>query len=128
MNSKFSVQISTDDADLKKDLEILVNEAGDLNILPPDSDERPDIVIFEMTSDYDREFIQIHNLLDSNMAGEVIVTSKIKDSDLLLKVMRAGIKEFLAQPLDRAEVTEALTSLKNRVEQAPVVATPGIEG
>lgn len=115
MDLKNSVQISTKDTNLQNDLETLILEAGGLYILEPDSKERPDLLIFELTSDFDEELKRLLNVLKSNMVGEVIVTSKEKDSDLLLKVMKAGIKEFLLLPLDKAEVNDALLSCKGRI-------------
>jgi pilus assembly protein CpaE len=46
-----------------------------------------------------------------------------KDADLLLKAMRAGAKEFLAQPLDEGEVKAALLSFR-RVAQTAAVKEP----
>ena len=50
--------------------------------------------------------------------GEVFVTSLAHDADLLLKAMRAGAKEFLAQPVDELEVKTALTAFKRRMRQS----------
>ena len=60
----------------------------------------------------------LESLLASNAVGEVFVTSQTHDTDLLLKAMRAGAKEFLSQPLNELEVKTALTAFKKRMQQS----------
>ena len=60
----------------------------------------------------------LESLLASNAVGEVFVTSQTHDTDMLLKAMRAGAKEFLSQPLKELEVKTALTAFKKRIQQS----------
>ena len=69
---------------------------------------RPDLLIFELSENFDQEFKIIESLLASNTVGEVFVTSSKTDSHLLLRALRTGIKEFLEQPLDKEELKGAL--------------------
>ena len=75
-------------------------------------------MIFELSEKFDEEFKLLESLLASNAVGEVFVTSQTHDTDLLLKAMRAGAKEFLSQPLNELEVKTALTAFKKRMQQS----------
>ncbi|RLB95115.1 MAG: hypothetical protein DRH76_08535, partial [Deltaproteobacteria bacterium] len=90
-----------------------------------DPKERPDLLIFEPGENFDKEFKDIETLLAADAIGEFFVTSQNQDTDLLLRAMRAGSKEFIKQPLEEREVREALQSFQKRKlqtafrEQAP---------
>ncbi len=70
--------------------------------------KRPDLLIYELGANIDKEFGQIQSLLETNAVREVFVISAIKESDLILKAMRAGVKEFISLPIDEAELKNAL--------------------
>ena len=127
ISTKLSVEIFTPDKALDKELEAMVLAAGGLRIAAADSGERPELLIFELSDNFHEEFRQLQSLLNSNSVGEVFVTSKIKDADLLLKAIKTGIKEFLSQPLSKAEVGEALASFKKRMGQSER-SVPGPQG
>lgn len=90
--------------------------------------ERPDLLIFELSHNFNEEFKLIQSMLTSDAVGEVFVTSSNTDSDLLLRALRAGIKEFLSQPLVEEEVKEALVSVKKRKEQRMSTVQPAASG
>jgi pilus assembly protein CpaE len=77
--------------------------------------KRPDLLIYELGANIDKEFGQIQSLLETNAVREVFVVSAIKESDLILKAMRAGVKEFISLPIDEAELKKALLELKKRI-------------
>jgi pilus assembly protein CpaE len=52
--------------------------------------------------------------------GEVFVTSRNHDTDLLLRAMRAGTKEFIQQPLNEREIQSALSGFKKRQKQSAI--------
>jgi len=119
--SKPSVQIKTSDPEFERELGTMILAAGGLKIVAPESKERPDLLIFELSEKFDEEFKRLKSLLLLNGVGEIFVTSKKKDTDLLLKAIKTGTKEFLSQPLNKAEVGEALTSFKKRMGQPAVI-------
>ena len=100
----------------RKELERIVRSTGGFRFNDPK--ERPDLLIFELSEKFDEEFKLLESLLASNAMGEVFVTSLTHDTDLLLKAMRAGAKEFLSQPLNELEVKTALTAFKKRMQQS----------
>jgi pilus assembly protein CpaE len=122
IHHKNSVSIKTSDPELRNQLEAMVGSAGNLRVLAAGNKERPDLLIFELSEKFDEEFKRLQALLNSNSVGEIFLTSKNKDTDLLLKTMKTGAKAFFPQPIDPSEVSEALSSFIQRVTQA---APPG---
>jgi pilus assembly protein CpaE len=118
MSSRLSVEIKTRDAELKGELKRLVLVAGGLRILESGNKERSDLLIFELSEKFEDECKQLQSLLGINGIGEVFLTSKSKNADLLLKALKTGAKAFFPQPLDRIEVSEALASFKKRIKQS----------
>ena len=116
MNQKHSVSIKTRNRQIGKELERIVLAAGGFRLCDPK--ERPDLLIFELSEKFDEEFQLIESLLASNAVGEVFVTSEAPDTNLLLRAMRAGTKEFLAQPISEVEVKTALEAFKKRTQQS----------
>jgi pilus assembly protein CpaE len=127
-NQKCSVRIKVKSEGLGKELERIVHAVGGFRLDNPEERHRPDLLIYELGENFDEEFKVLQSLLDSNALTEIFVTSKKRNADLLLKAMRAGIKEFLSQPLDEREVKEALLSFKKRMEQTSAVKEPIHEG
>lgn len=120
MNQKFSVDLQVRSKRVGKELERIVLTAGGFRIR--DSGERPDLLIFELGEKFDEEFKLLESLSASNAVGEVFVTSKKQDTNLLRRAMRVGAKEFLSQPLDELEVKTALEAFKTRQKQSAMTA------
>lgn len=118
MNQKYSVSIKVRNRQIGKELECIVLAAGGFRRCDPK--ERPDLLIFELSDKFDEEFKLLESLLASNAVGEVFVTSEAPDTNLLLRAMRTGTKEFLAQPLGEMEVKTALEAFKKRTHQSTV--------
>ena len=114
-NQTFSVRILTKSKAVGKDLERFVLNMGGFRLSDPK--ERPDLLIFEPGENVDKEFKDIETLLAADAIGEFFITSSNTDTDLLLRAMRAGSKEFLKQPLNEREVREALENFQKRSRQ-----------
>jgi pilus assembly protein CpaE len=124
MNQKISVKIEVESENLSKELEQIILAVGGFRLHNEQGKDRPDLLIYELGENIDNEFKTLHSMLVANEVGELFVTSENKDTDLLLKAMRAGAKEFISQPLDEGEVKNALVFFKKRVEQTSAVKEP----
>jgi pilus assembly protein CpaE len=111
---KFSVNIKAKSRELGKELERIVKAAGGLWCNDPK--ERPDLLIFELSENFDDEFKLLESLIATKSVGEVFVTSQTQDTELLLKAMRTGTKEFLSQPISESEVKTALEAFQKRMQ------------
>lgn len=83
----------------------------------------PDLVILELEeADPAKTFSYITSLLRSAPSSTVFLTGARAESDILLEAIRTGVKEFLPQPVKKAEVEQALERLqerRNHVHQSP---------
>jgi pilus assembly protein CpaE len=73
-----------------------------------------DLLILELNEDRGKTFSQVQAILGASPYTEIFLTSAYADSEVLLEVLRAGVKEFIPQPINRAELEEALLRFKER--------------
>ncbi len=58
--------------------------------------------------------------IEKNTPGiQVVAVSRFCDPQILLEVMRAGIREFISLPFDRPALSEALSRIKGALEERP---------
>jgi len=101
---------------VRKKLEEIIQSDRGLRVRGSGDTRRPDLVIYELGNDTERDFQVLQSLMNSDALGEIFLTSDRTDSQLLLQAMRIGAKEFLLQPLDEEEVRQALAGFKTRRE------------
>lgn len=119
------------DADLSERLEALLNEIGIVSVTRtldryPNSLElirflRAHVpqVIFISTESTPKA-LEIARDVEKNMPGvQVVAVSRFCDPQILLEVMRAGIREFASLPFDRQTLTEGLMRLKDALDAKP---------
>lgn len=111
------VKVHVKTAGLAEKFRDIISSIEGFKMYSSKSMDRPDLLIFGIGENLDEEFKIIRSLLDSGQVGEVFATSGNTEPDLLLRTFRAGVKEFLPQPLKEEEVKEALASLKQRKQQ-----------
>ncbi len=59
-------------------------------------------------------------LLEAEAEGiQIIAVLRQMDSKLLREIMRAGVRDFLSEPFERAAIIEALSTVKTLVERKP---------
>jgi pilus assembly protein CpaE len=92
----------------------IINSADGYEIQRSDDKHRPDVLIFELGSDPERDFRVIESLLNSGSIEEVFITSNKTDPEVLLKAMRSGAKEFFSQPIGEQDVRQALEKFRGR--------------
>jgi pilus assembly protein CpaE len=114
---KIKVKIETENADLRKALEKLIQSEAGFNIQDAADTSRADLFVFELGDDGGKDFKLINSLFDLDAVGEVFLISKHSNPELLLKAMRSGAKEFFSQPIKAGEITRALKRCKKRVEK-----------
>jgi pilus assembly protein CpaE len=119
-----AVTIRTANPELSEELAHTVLSQDGFRLGDANGFERPDLLIYQLDGKIDEAFTRIQSMLNTNAVGDVFVVSTSRDSNLILKAMRAGVKEFISQPIDAAELKNALSSLKKRKAQAPQVKPP----
>ena len=76
-----------------------------------------DIIFVDLDSDHEKALDVIETVCGSNGALTVIVYSARTDSELLVRCMRAGAREFLSEPIVASAVTEALVRASVRRDE-----------
>ncbi len=75
-----------------------------------------DVMVMEIGQDLDREFKHIEQVKAKGLARAVFLTSSRKDSEVLLRALKTGVKEFFPQPVNKEEVVAALEKLKKSLD------------
>ena len=93
--------------------EIIASQHG-FRLTKYDPHRVPELLISELDEDRGKTFSQVQAILGASPSTEIFLTSAYTDSEVLLEVLRAGVKEFIPQPINRAELEEALLRFKER--------------
>jgi pilus assembly protein CpaE len=117
-DTTFLVYVKVENRQVRKKLQDIIQSDPALRVQAFDKTRRPDLLIYELGDDAERDFKVLQSLMNSDALGEVFLTSNRTDSQLLLKAMRMGVKEFLLQPLNEQEVRQALAGFKARAGQS----------
>lgn len=74
----------------------------------------PDIGVVALDSDPEKALDLISHLQQASPECSVLVLSSSNDGTLILRTMRAGVKEFLTQPLGIEDLVSALERISNQ--------------
>jgi pilus assembly protein CpaE len=99
-------------------LERIICSIKGVKIQGSDDTRHTNLLIYELGKDVEKEFLHIESLIHAKVVDEIFLTSSNTDRGVLMQAMRSGVKEFLSQPLDEAEVKEALERFKKRQEKS----------
>ena len=78
-----------------------------------------DLLVLEIGDDTIRDFDTLNRARATNKAREFFITCKSTNPDVLIQAMRIGVKEFIPQPVNEAELRKALLRLRDGSEPTP---------
>ena len=105
--------------------EIIASHEG-FRLTQYDHHRVPPLVILELNEDRSKTFSRIQGILAASPSTEIFLTAPQTESEVLLEALRAGVKEFIPQPLKWQELEEALARFRERhKERKPETATRG---
>jgi pilus assembly protein CpaE len=93
---------------VKTKLEEIIQATEGLQVLGSRDPSQADLVIVELGRDMDRDLQSLQAEIEQGASHELFVTCENIDRGVVAKAIRAGAKEYLAQPLDESEVKQAL--------------------
>jgi pilus assembly protein CpaE len=93
---------------VKTKLEEIIQRTEGLQVLGSRDPSQADLVIVELGRDMDRDLQSLQAEIEQGASHELFVTCENIDRGVVAKAIRAGAKEYLAQPLDESEVKQAL--------------------
>lgn len=76
----------------------------------------PEVVILDISKQDDYTLDLINKVLTQNKECKIIVTSSDYSTNTIIKVMRAGVKEFLPKPIIKRDFMNSLSNLKEQIE------------
>jgi len=113
--SIFPVRLEIKNEAVRKELEEVISAEEGFRLLRRHDDPDPcDLLILETENDTGKDFHLIQSLQASGKVKEVFLTSSRLEPDLLLQALRAGVKEFLSQPIKKEEVRTGLLKFRER--------------
>jgi pilus assembly protein CpaE len=103
--------------ELRGEIAAIVVSVSDMRLQTSEDTGYPDLLIMEIDDDHDKTFSRLQSMLASAPATEVFLTASRTDPDALLQAIRAGIKEFIRQPLQAQELHQAFMRFIERHQQ-----------
>ena len=123
-NNKYMVKLALRNRSVNDDVIKIIRALGGLEIIVAGDNRQPDLLIYELGKDVEKDIAVIQSLLKENVVGEVFLTCENPEPKILMKAIRIGVHEFFPQPIETEEVKQALELFKTRrKESAPAGAS-----
>jgi len=124
MTGRIGVRLEIYNDGVRQALEQYVAALPDFVLRRDDEAGLPQLLVLELdATDPDETFARIRAVQQSSPSTEIFITSARMDPQLLLEVLRAGVKEFLTQPLRPDEVQQAFQRFRERHAETAAVDT-----
>ena len=107
-DTPLTIYLKTQSSEVRKAVEELVPTLNGLALGNGHAPKSPSLLIHEVGKDAEASLDELAALIQNGTYDEVFLTATEPEADLLLKAMRMGVREFLPQPLDRADLARAL--------------------
>lgn len=115
---EYLVEVSVQSTECKAELEKHLSAIEGIRIKTGKEPGVPALVILELAEKPEETLGLIREMSKTAKGTEIFLTSSKLDSTVLLEAMRAGTKEFLAQPIQQQEVQDAIVRFKERATGA----------
>ena len=110
----FVVEVSVRTTDCRNALEKAISEKEGFRLKEGKETDPAALLILELDENPEETFSLIRELSKVSQRTEIFLTASKWDSNILLETMRAGAKEFLAQPIQEKELSGALSRFQER--------------
>lgn len=123
-----TVKVHAANVSVRRKLQEISQNVEGFQIQKAGDKQAPDILIYELGNDYEKDFRIIESLLNSHAAGDIFLTYKQADSEVLLRSLRTGAKEFFRQPINEAEVISSFERFRDKRKEEDFekrTSTPG---
>jgi pilus assembly protein CpaE len=112
--ASYRVKIAVKDPEAEKRLRCVLNEDNTLQMMDPAAHGPADLMILELDNNDPQMAEKVDLLLMSQKTAALFVLAKDPATDLLMHLMRAGVKEVFPLPLNTGELEQAIERLKQR--------------
>jgi pilus assembly protein CpaE len=114
MATQITVSLDIQDETLRHEIETILAGQKGFRLHTAVDSHAPQLVMIEMDRDRTKTFDRVELILQQAPDTEVFLTASETDSNTLIEALRAGVKEFLPQPLQRDEFVQALARYRAR--------------
>jgi pilus assembly protein CpaE len=111
-----SVRLDIKSTKLLERFQEIVDSLEDLSIIEPQGPELPDVVIFEVGSDFEKDLEPVETMQHFPSCPEIFLTSSSASSKIMKKALKMGIREFFSEPIKKEEVEIAFARYKENLE------------
>lgn len=119
MAGRVSVRLEIENSSVRQTLAQFVGSLDDFFLQDDEDGTPPHLLILELVpQEAETAFSRIRGLQQTAPSTDIFLTSAVVDPQLLLDVLRAGVKEFLTQPLRPEEVQQAFQRFRDRNAEA----------
>ena len=124
MTGRIGVRLEIYNDGVRQALEQYIGALPDFMLRREEESVIPQLLVLELdATDPDETFSRIRAVQQSSPTTDIFITSARMDPQLLLEVLRAGVKEFMTQPLRPDEVQQAFQRFRERHVEAGAVDT-----
>ena len=113
-NCIFSIKLSLRSQKLSRQLFETICAIDGFEVYREGNARKPNLLIFELSEDSEKEMEMIESLLKANEVGAVFLTASNADPEVLMRAIRVGAKEFFTQPINVGAVKQALQKFKEQ--------------
>jgi pilus assembly protein CpaE len=118
---------------LGRDLESILSSIDGFQKLEAGDSRFCDLLVYEMgarAGEAEKGFKYMASVQQSGTAGEIFLTARQPQPELLIEALRTGVKEFVSQPVKKEDVMAAVARYRTRKTGATVqeIRTKGPKG
>lgn len=113
-NNICAVKLKLKSQKLSQIIADIIRTNGGFEILSERDSRLPDLLFFELGSNFEEEMAKIESMLKTNEIKDVFLTAENYDPTVLMRAIRMGAKEFFPQPIQANEVEQALKKIMER--------------
>ena len=111
-----SVRLDIKSTKLLERFQEIVDSLEEVSIIEPQGPELPDVVIFEVGSDFEKDLEPVETMQHFPSCPEIFLTSSSASSKIMKKALKMGIREFFSEPIKKEEVEIAFARYKENFE------------
>jgi pilus assembly protein CpaE len=108
------VRLEVKSTELRETLGRIISSTEGFRLRDPGDSGPFELLILELGKDVDREFQIVQSFSNMGTVREIFLTTPQQDPNVLVRALRAGIREFFPQPVKEQEVRQALENFKQR--------------
>lgn len=121
---KFQIKIAVKYPAVVRDVVAVLRDDADFEVVDRKNNEPVDLMLLDLDGSDPQIVEKIETYLTAKKAGELFLMSENPDANLLMKLMRVGVKEFLPLPLERDEFMAAIGRFKKRAAEEGATKSP----